>query len=222
MGFYGGKVPTRISGNLNVVGITSLGFFTADTQTVERDTTLSGNRTYYSVNKNLEFENGTILTVGSGSTIILDRFNNLDDVRSNSLISSGIITALTFNGTLKGDIIGITTLGFFSDDQIIYEDVELGDNTKYYSVHKNITVDSGSTFTVGTGSTILLDRFNNLDDVTAKSVTSPFIMSYNRIREDFTVPTNYNAISIGPSLTVDDGIVIIVEEDANWSIIPGS
>jgi hypothetical protein len=96
----------------------------------------------------------------------------------------------------------------------------LGDNTRYYSVHKNITVDSGSTFTVGTGSTVLLDRFNNLDDVTAKSITSPFIMSYNSVFENFTVPTNYNAMSVGPTLSISNGIVVTVQSGASWSIVP--
>ena len=153
----------------NVSGISTLGFF-SDKQIVSHSESLGENTTYYSVHKDIIVSSGSTLTVGTGSTIILDRFNNLDDVRANSLISSGIITALTFNGTLKGDIIGITTLGFFGDEQIIHENVELGDNTKYYSVHKNITVDSGSTLTVGTGSTIIFDRFNNLDDVTANSI----------------------------------------------------
>ena len=135
MGFYGGKVPTRISGNLNVVGITSLGFFTADTQTIERDTTLPGNRTYYSVNKNLEFENGTIFTVGSGSTVVLDRFNNLDDVTSTSL-------------------------------------------------------------------------------------KSPFIMSFNTLVNNFTIPSNYNAMTVGPTLTVDPGVVITVSSGSNWTVVP--
>lgn len=135
MGFYGGKGPSRINGNLNVVGITSLGFFPTDTQTIERNITLSGDRIFYSVNKNLEFKDGTVLTVGSGSTIVFDRFNNLDDVRS-------------------------------------------------------------------------------------KSLESPFIMSANIIEENFTIPSNYNAITVGPTLTVDSGVVITVSTGSNWSIVP--
>lgn len=152
---------------------------------------------------------GTGLNItGYGSTVVIDlgNFSKIADVSSLN-------------------VSGISTLGFFSDNQVVSQTALLGENTTYYSVHKNIIIDSGSTLTVGSGSTILLDRFNNLDDVIAQSlnskhITSPFIMSYNRIQENFIVPVNYNAISIGPILSIDSGVVITIEQDANWAIVP--
>jgi hypothetical protein len=65
---------------------------------------------------------------------------------------------------------GITTLGFFSDAFHLNRSVILAPNTKYYSVHKQLYVGAGHSLTIGAGATIILDRFNNLDDVTADSL----------------------------------------------------
>jgi hypothetical protein len=59
----------------------------------------------------------------------------------------------------------------------------------------------------------------NAGIVTAStSVTSPFIMNYNTILENFTVPANYNASSVGP-LTVSIGVVVTLGTNANWVIL---
>jgi hypothetical protein len=55
--------------------------------------------------------------------------------------------------------------------------------------------------------------------ITASSISSPFIMSYNRISENFTVPTDYNAVSAGPILSIDGGITITIQSGAYWSIL---
>ena len=84
--------------NLNVTGISTLAFFTDDLL-ISKNKTLDENTTYYSIHKNLVLENDSVLTVGSGSTIIMDRFNNLDDVTANSVTCTGTITAGDFNST---------------------------------------------------------------------------------------------------------------------------
>lgn len=139
--------------------------------------------------------------IGIGTTNPISKLDVIGDIRVRALSVSGI-----------------ATLGFFSDEQSVSQSASLGNNTTFYSVHKNITVESGTTLTVGSGSTIILNRFNNLDDPNAKSVTSPFIMSYNRISENFNVPTNYNATSIGPIVSIDDETIITVGSGAYWSI----
>ena len=112
---------------------------------------------------------------------------------------SGIISATSFNGNFNGSIdisnysntsgiststiggivdvsdaiiSGVSTLGFFTDDQLVSQSATLAPNTTYYTLHKNITVGSGATLSIGAGSTIILDRFNNLDDVKVNSLVS--------------------------------------------------
>jgi len=97
-------------------------------------------------------------------------------VQGDALVS-GVVTATAFVGSganltnlpSSSNLVGVSTLGFFGDDQNITSSLTLPSNTKLYTVHKNINVATGSTFTVGSSSTIIMDRFNNLDDVVATS-----------------------------------------------------
>ena len=157
------------------------------------------------------------VTIGVG----VSQLNFIGD--SNTLYYNSSTNTVDITGTgaeSSSDLVGLSTLGFFSDNQNITSNTTLPSNTLLYTVHKNINVGSGVTLTIGSGSTVFLDRFNNLDNVRVKSITSPFIMSYNRISENFIVSKNYNAMSVGPILTIDDGVVITVELDAHWTIIP--
>lgn len=95
--------------------------------------------------------NVTATAVGSAATIT---------------ISSGDISDV---GSLN--ISGISTLGFFTNNQAINRSITLGNNLLYYSAHKNVTIGTGNTFTVGSGSTVTFDRFNNLDDVKVDSLS---------------------------------------------------
>ena len=125
---------------------------------------------------------------------------------------SGIISATSFNGNFNGSIdisnysntsgiststvggivdvsdaiiSGVSTLGFFTDEHLVSQSASLAPNTTYYTLHKNITVGSGATLSIGAGSTIILDRFNNLDDVKVNS-----LVSVNNIGIKTTNPTS--------------------------------
>ena len=166
---------TSYFNHLSISGISTLGFF-SENQVVSGISTLSENTTYYSIHKNLTVENNSVLTVGSGSTIIMDRFNNLDDVTANSITCTGSITAAGIDTSNTSqfnnlNVTGISTLAFFTDDLLISKNKTLDDNTTYYSIHKNLVLENNSVLTVGSGSTIIMDRFNSLDDVTANSIT---------------------------------------------------
>lgn len=222
--------------SLNITGISTLqGLLNVGVGGTVIATTSSGNvglgttnpTQKLDLNGNLRIRGGLYDTnnvVGAAGSVLSSTGSGVNWTSEYQVVSSGIGTYRDLQvKSVSADTLsvsGISTLGFFSDDQIITKNAILGDNTNYYSVHKNLTVKSGAVLSVGSGSTILLDRFNNLDNVTTKSVTSPFIMSYNRIQENFTVPANYNAMSVGPILTIDSGVVITVETNANWSVVP--
>jgi Major tropism determinant N-terminal domain len=109
---------------------------------------------------------------GIGTTSPTSKLDVVGDVKV-----SGVVTATAFVGSGANltnlpaslNLAGVSTLGFFGDDQNITSSLTLPSNTKLYTVHKNINVATGSTFTVGSSSTIIMDRFNNLDDVVATS-----------------------------------------------------
>ncbi len=51
----------------------------------------------------------------------------------------------------------------------------------------------------------------------ATNPDSPIRLNPNRITADFTVPSNYNAASVGP-ITVSEGVTVTVQDNAAWSI----
>ena len=83
--------------------------------------------------------------------------------------STGRVTIDASGGGGSSDLVGLSTLGFFSDNQNITSSTTLPANTLLYTVHKNINVATGSTITIGSGSTVIMDRLNNLDNVVAIS-----------------------------------------------------
>jgi hypothetical protein len=48
---------------------------------------------------------------------------------------------------------------------------------------------------------------------------SPIFMGKNTVEESVTVPSGYNAMSIGPILTVGTGVTVTVEAGANWFVL---
>jgi len=110
--------------------------------------------------------------IGIGTTNPTSKLTVQGDV-----LVSGVVTATAFYGSgafltnipSSSNLVGISTLGFFGDNQNITSSTTLPSNTLLYTVHKNINVAIGSTITIGSGSTIIMDRLNNLDDVVAIS-----------------------------------------------------
>ena len=56
--------------------------------------------------------------------------------------------------------------------------------------------------------------------VSSLYVTSPFILNPTSISENYTVPANYNAMTVGPSIVVNNGVVVTVQSGGNWSVVP--
>lgn len=48
---------------------------------------------------------------------------------------------------------------------------------------------------------------------------SPIFMGKNTVDESVTIPSGYNAMSIGPILTVGTGVTVTVEAGANWFVL---
>lgn len=50
------------------------------------------------------------------------------------------------------------------------------------------------------------------------SVRSPFFTSFNTIQNNYMIPSNYNALSVGPT-TVASGVTVTVSDSAYWVIV---
>jgi len=142
-------------------------------------------------------------------------------VAGSNITISGSTGQVTINASGGGsssgsNLTGISTLGFFGDDQNITSSVTLPTNTLLYTVHKNINVASGSTITVGSGTTIIMDRFNNLDDVKARTLevvgtsgTSLLVQGNARIvgvltvgSSSITLDGDNNQVNVGTGITL--------------------
>jgi hypothetical protein len=96
---------------------------------------------------------------------------NVSGVGSISIINGNTLDIVGDTNLYNANLVGITTLGFFSDVFYLNKSVKLEENTKYYTVHKQLFVGAGHSLTIGDGASITVDRFNNLDDVNADSLT---------------------------------------------------
>lgn len=186
IGVVTARSDVLVGGNLSVVGITTLASAGGITTTggdlyVDNDLYFNGDL----------FQNGSLFTSGIGigltsinpqSGLIVPEgrvgigFTDINFVGTGITITGyGSTVVVDFNNFINttefsnSNLVGVSTLGFFGDDQNITSSVTLPTNTLLYTVHKNINVAVGNTLTVGSGTTIIMDRLNNLDDVVATS-----------------------------------------------------
>ena len=50
------------------------------------------------------------------------------------------------------------------------------------------------------------------------SEESAIVMNPNSISRDTTIPSNYNAQTIGPTITVNDGVSVTISSNGEWTI----
>lgn len=132
------------------------------------------------------------------------------EITASTNVNAGVVTATTFSGSL-GNTLTLNTSGTGLS----------GSTTFNNSGAATFTVTSNATSANTAGAIVSRNALGGFTAgiVTTSSITSPFIMSYNQISSNFTVPSNYNAASVGPVLTINNGVVITVETNANWFIL---
>ena len=54
----------------------------------------------------------------------------------------------------------------------------------------------------------------------ASLVNAPIFMSSNTITNSVTIPTNFNAMTVGPVVTVQSPAVITVSSNSYWNVVP--
>ena len=164
----------------------------------------------------------------------IQTYNNID-------ATSALAQIKTVDGASSGldaDLLDGVTSGSFlrSDASDSYTAGTLG-----FSSGTTITFASGSTInfsnTTGTKpfnvtSTTLVNNLNAdlLDGVSWGNVntpivsssylqiSTPFYMNSNTVTANFTIPTNYNAMSAGP-VTVNSGITVTIPTGSEWTIV---
>ena len=156
----------------------------------------------------------------------LGSFGNTNELPSGTSLnviptSTGI--AGLFSGTTSSDMVRITQLG--TGNALVVEDSANPDATPFVvtgigsvgigTTNPRFKLEVGA---VGASGTSL--HVNGDAQVTGKisSEESAIFMNPNSISRNTTIPSNYNAQSVGPSLTVNSGINVTVSAGGEWTI----
>lgn len=117
--------------------------------------------------------------------------------------TSGISTVTGAEGELFVDL---------SKDTLVVMD---GTTAGGQALQKEITASTNINAGIVTASS-----FSGGTVVATTSVTSPFILSSNTITANYTVPVNFNAMTVGPTISISNGVVVTVPSGSNWNIVP--
>ena len=121
-------------------------------------------------------------------------------------INVGIITATS------GDFSGIVTASSLSSGSVVASSV----NVSSASTIGNTVVGGATTELVVSGSVHITNRLDVGGLISAEE--SAIIMNPNSISRDTTIPSNYNAQTIGPTITVNDGVSVTISSNGEWTI----
>ena len=149
-------------------------------------------------------------------------------------IDVGIITATS------GDFSGIVTTSSLSSGSVVASSV----NVSSASTIGNTVVGGATTELVVSGNS-LVTGISSISDTTQSttkdtgalvveggvgvekslkvggimsSEESAIVMNPNSISRDTTIPSNYNAQTIGPTITVNDGVSVTISSNGEWTI----
>jgi len=121
-------------------------------------------------------------------------------------IDVGIITATS------GDFSGIVTASSLSSGSVVASSV----NVSSASTIGNTVVGGATTELVVTGSTHVTNRLDVGGIISSEE--SAIVMNPNSISRDTTIPSNYNARTVGPTITVNDGVSVTISSNGEWTI----
>ena len=121
-------------------------------------------------------------------------------------IDVGIITATS------GDFSGIVTASSLSSGTVVSTSV----NVSSASTIANTVVGGATTELVVSGSVHITNRLDVGGLISAEE--SAIIMNPNSISRDTTIPSNYNARTVGPTITVNDGVSVTISSNGEWTI----
>jgi len=84
-----------------------------------------------------------------------------------------------------------------------------------------VNVSGASTFASLTATNVAATQVNVSGASTfASLVNAPIFMSSNTITNSVTIPTNFNAMTVGPVVTVQSPAVITVSSNSYWNVVP--
>ena len=139
-------------------------------------------------------------------------------------IDVGIITATSANITninvSSASTIGNTVVGGATTELVVGGDSLVTGNS-FVSGISSVSNTTEST-TKDTGALVVeggvgIEKRLNVGGIIS-SEESAIVMNPNSISRDTTIPSNYNAQTIGPTITVNDGVSVTISSNGEWTI----
>jgi len=155
-----------------------------------------------------------IITATSGdfSGIVTASAFSASTISVTNLTVSGIAT---YEDVKNIDSIGIVTARDTLDAQ---GNVTVGAGLSVVGVStlSNTVVGGATTELVVTGSAHVTNRLDVGGLISAEE--SAIVMNPNAISRNTTVPANYNARTMGPNITINDGVSVTISSNGEWTI----
>jgi hypothetical protein len=128
-------------------------------------------------------------------------------VTASSVVASSVnvSSASTIGNTVVG---GATTELVVSGNSLVTGISSISDTTQ------STTKDIGALVVEGG---VGVEKRLNVGGIIS-SEESAIIMNPNSISRDTTIPSNYNAQTIGPTITVNDGVSVTISSNGEWTI----
>lgn len=111
---------------------------------------LSSNTEYSNFYSDYVISGDNEIIIGENSEVIFDRFDNANDFTAKTIQSGGL------------NVDGVSTLGFQKNKQIVVGNINLENNTDFYTFAEELVIDPYIEIVIGSGSTVTMDKLNQI------------------------------------------------------------
>ena len=130
-----------------------------------------------------------------------------------SSLSSGTVVSTSVNVS-SASTIGNTVVGGATTELVVGGDSLVTGISSISGTTQSTTKDSGALVVEGG---VGIEKRLNVGGIIS-SEESAIVMNPNSISRDTTIPSNYNARTIGPTITVNDGVSVTISSNGEWTI----
>ena len=130
-----------------------------------------------------------------------------------SSLSSGSVVASSVNVS-SASTIGNTVVGGATTELVVSGNSLVTGISSISDTTQSTTKDTGALVVEGG---VGVEKRLNVGGIIS-SEESAIIMNPNSISRDTTIPSNYNAQTIGPTITVNDGVSVTISSNGEWTI----
>ena len=130
-----------------------------------------------------------------------------------SSLSSGSVVASSVNVS-SASTIGNTVVGGATTELVVSGNSLVTGISSISDTTQSTTKDTGALVVEGG---VGIEKRLNVGGIIS-SEESAIIMNPNSISRDTTIPSNYNAQTIGPTITVNDGVSVTISSNGEWTI----